>query len=202
MLIDLSVPLNKNTPVYPGDKQSEILLTAMIKNNGYENHYICISTHVGTHMDAPSHMIESGKSINALPLDKFTGRGVCIEVKNSKFDLDVIRKTRIEEGDIVFFCTSMSEKYHLPEYFTQYPAVPESIANYLVEKKVKALGVDMCSPDHAPFAVHKTLLKENIVIIENLTNLKSVLGKEFTVYAFPLNVALDGSPLRVVAEIN
>lgn len=202
MFIDLSVLLNEKTPVYPGDKETQILPTAILEKDGYKDHYVCLGTHVGTHLDAPSHMISGGNNIDKIFLEKFSGRGVYIKVDNKQFNLKEIEQISIKEGDIVFFHTSMSDQYYTPNYFTDYPAIPESIASYLVEKKIKAVGVDMCSPDYAPFSVHKILLKENIIIIENLTNLAQLSGKEFKVYAFPLNVALDGSPVRVVAEVN
>ena len=70
-----------------------------------------------------------------------------------------------------------------------------------VEKKIKMLGVDMCSPDHSPFPIHKILLANNILILENLTNLSDLENKEFKVHAFPIKLQIDGSPVRVVAEI-
>ena len=79
--------------------------------------------------------------------------------------------------------------------------VSEEIARHLVEKKVKILGVDMCSPDKAPFVVHKILLGGGVLIMENLTNLTVLEGKEFKVYAFPTKLELDGAPVRVVAEM-
>ena len=201
MLIDLSVPLNEKTPVYPGDSKTQIKTGSTFEKDGCQNHYVCISTHVGTHMDGPSHMLSGEKNIDEISLDRFSGRGVCIRVDNNQFDIEKIKQVHIQEGDIVLFHTGMSDKYYLPEYFNSYPDIPESVANYLVQKKIKIIGVDMCSPDHPPFPIHKILLKNNILIIENLANLKSLVGKEFKIYAFPLKVSLDGSPVRVVAEI-
>lgn len=60
----------------------------------------------------------------------------------------------------------------------------------------------MCSPDHKPFPIHRILLRNDILIIENLTNLKELIGKKFKVYAFPINLQIEASPVRVVAEIN
>ena len=117
------------------------------------------------------------------------------------YGIEKIKQVHIQEGDIVLFHTGMSDRYYLLEYFNSYPDIPESVANYLVQKKIKIIGVDMCSPDHPPFPIHKILLKNNILIIENLANLKSLVGKEFKIYAFPLKVSLDGSPVRVVAEV-
>jgi arylformamidase len=60
----------------------------------------------------------------------------------------------------------------------------------------------MASPDHEPFNVHKILLSAGVLIIENLTNLDELSGKEFTVYALPVKLQIDGAPARVIAQIN
>jgi len=201
MFIDLSVSLNEKTPVFPGDPKTQIKTGGILEKDGYQDHYVCVGTHVGTHIDAPSHMIKGSESIEKIPLEHFSGRGVYIKVNNEKFDIETVKQVPIQNGDIVLFHTGISNRYYESEYFDNYPDIPESIVNYLVEKKIKIVGVDMCSPDHSPWPMHKILLKNNILIIENLANLASLSGKEFQVYAFPLKVALDGSPVRVVAEI-
>jgi arylformamidase len=96
----------------------------------------------------------------------------------------------------------MSDKYHDPIYFEDYPAMSEEVAKYLVEAKIKMVGVDTCSVDNQDgFPVHKILLAGNVLIIENLTNLTQLTGKDFKVYALPLNLQIDGSPARVIAEV-
>jgi kynurenine formamidase len=200
MLIDLTVPLNENTPIYPGDPKTKINTGGILARDGYQDHYVCVGTHVGTHIDAPSHMLPDAKNIDEIPLEHFTGNGICIVI-DKEFNLEKIKNESITEGDIVLFHTGMSNAYHESQYYEKYPAMPEEVANYLVEKKVKIVGVDMCSVDYEPFSVHRILLAKDILIIENLTNLKALQNKNFKITTFPLNVHLDGSPVRVVAEI-
>ncbi|MES2225796.1 MAG: cyclase family protein [Patescibacteria group bacterium] len=201
MFIDLSVSLNETTPVYPGDPETQIRPAGMLAESGYQDHYVCVGTHVGTHMDAPSHMIVGGKNLDEFPIEKFSGRGVCIRMDGS-FDPTEIQKADIQEGDIVLFHTGMSEKYQEPAYFENYPGVPEDVAQYLIEKKVKIVGVDMCSVDtESDFPIHKLLLGKEVLIIENLTNLEALEGKTFKVHAFPIKLQIDGAPVRVVAEL-
>ena len=202
MLIDLSVDLNEKTPVYPGDPETKITPAGVLETSGYRDHYVCIGTHVGTHMDAPSHMIAGGKNLDEFPPEKFTGRGVCVRV-NEAFNAEEVRKLDIREGDIVLFHTGMSERYHEPAYFEEYPAMSEELATWLVGKKVKMVGVDACSVDNqASFPIHKIHLGGEVLIIENLANLAALAGKPFTVYAFPIKLQLDGAPVRVVADIS
>lgn len=199
-IIDLSVPLNEKTPVYPGDPTTKIEPAGVLENDGYEDHYVCIGTHVGTHVDAPSHMLAEGITLDKIPLERFSGRGVYVKA-GKNLTIDTVRKLNIQEDDIVLFHTGMSDLYHEADYYKDYPAMSEELAQYLIEKRVKMVGVDMCSVDHEPFPIHRILLKEGILIIENLTNLSVLEDKEFTVYAFPLKLELDGSPTRVVAQL-
>jgi arylformamidase len=202
MIIDLSVPVNEQTPVYPGDPATKIAPAGDIAKDGYCDHYVSIGTHVGTHVDAPAHMLEGGKTLNQIPIEQFVGRGVYIKAEDG-FDLATVKSAGIQAGDIVLFHSGMSDNYHDSIYFETYPAMSEEIANFLVEAKVKMVGVDTCSVDNQDgFPIHKTLLAGNVLIIENLTNLAQLADKQFTIYALPLNVQIDGAPARVIAQIN
>ena len=108
----------------------------------------------------------------------------------------------LQPGDIVLVFTGFGSKFHNPNYFEEYPEFSQEFARLLVEANVSMVGMDTPSPDRFPYMVHKLLLSENILIIENLTNLDKLLGvKRFTVYAFPLKLNSDASPARVIAEV-
>lgn len=83
MIIDLSVPINEQTPVYPGDPAVKIAPAGNLERDGYCDHLISLGTHVGTHIDAPAHMVAGGKTLNQIPLDHFIGKG-----KYIKFEVD------------------------------------------------------------------------------------------------------------------
>jgi len=200
-LVDLSIPISEFMPVYPGDPATKIEPKGTLQKDGFEDHYLSIGTHAGTHIDAPSHMILNGKTLDQIPLVTFLGRGVYIKIQNKRFDMQAITSIRIQEGDIVLFHTGMSDRYTEKDYFQEYPAFPEELANYLVQKKVKIVGVDMGNIDHDTFSVHKIFLQNEILILENLTNLSLLENKQFTIYAFPLKLSLDGSPVRVIADV-
>jgi len=200
MLIDLSVPLNETTPRYPGDPETKITPAGTLEHEGYQGHYVSVGTHVGTHMDAPSHMLQDGKNLDQFPIDQFSGHGVYIDCTRG-FALATFERAEVTPGAIVLLHTGMDASYDKPGYFTDYPSIPEEVARYLVGKKIKMIGVDMCSPDHPPFAIHKILLGAGILIIENLTNLAALKGKRFRVFAFPIKLGIDAAPVRVVAEV-
>lgn len=202
--VDLSALVNENTPNYPGDPKIKIETTGTFERDTYNDHSVAFDVHsAGTHIDAPWHMVKDGKTLDKIPIDRFIGCGRLIEIQDGKFDLAKIKLAGIEAGDIVLFHTGISAFYYEPSYYANdRPQMSQEIANYLVEKKVKMIGVDMCSPDIEPFRVHRILLGAEILIIENLTNLEQLAGKEFTVYALPIKLQLDGAPARVIAQIN
>lgn len=200
MFVDLSVIINEQTPVYPGDPKIKIEKAGILEKDGYEDRVVTFGNHNGTHIDAPRHMIKGGKTLDQFSIEKFIGRGVLIKVART-FEVELVQNANIKKHDIVLFYTGVSGKYYQEEYFTKYPPITEEVAEYLVKKKIKMVGVDTCSVDYEPFPVHRILLKNEILIIENLTNLSVLEGKEFTIYAFPLKLNIDGAPARVIAEI-
>lgn len=201
--IDLTQPLTEQTPVYPGDPKTKISPSAVIERDGYNDHFVSFGTHVGTHIDAPLHMIAGGKTLDQFPIEHFVGNGVVIDASSASKEIGVehMDNQTIGSGDIVLFYTGWADRYQDPKYFEDYPPLSEALAQYLIERKIKMTGVDMCSPDKTPFNVHKILLANKILIIENLTNLDQLLGKKFTVYALPLKLKLDAAQARVAARI-
>ena len=203
-IVDLSVAVNENTPAYPGDPKIKIEKIGTFEEDTYNDHLVSFGIHSsGTHIDAPFHMVAEGKSLEQIHISQFVGRGRLIKVEG-KFDMQTVRNAGIEEEDIVLFHTGFSRFYGQDDkyYGDGRPEMTEKIANYLVEKKVKMIGLDMCSPDKEPFKIHRILLENEILIIENMTNLDQLESKKFTVYALPINLQLDGGPARVIAQIN
>lgn len=199
--IDLSVTVDENTPVYPGDPEVSIAPAGVFAKDGFNDHIVTIGTHVGTHIDAPLHMIENGKSLDDFSIEYFIGHGVYIDAQNG-FNLKEIQAVNIQAGDIVILHTGMSAHYLNASYFEKFIPIPEDVATYIASCDVKMIGMDMGSPDHEPFNVHKIFLKNDILIIENLTNLDQLASKSFKIFAFPTKLSVDGAPARVVAEIS
>ena len=198
--IDLTQTFGPKMPVYPGDPQSELKQITTIEKDGFTDHQLNTAMHVGTHMDAPLHMIAGGKRISEIGLDKFFGQGHLIDARGKeKIDVDVL--AGVEPGDIVLVLTGFSEKFHDADYYGKYPQLTEAFANKLVELKVSMVGMDTPSPDREPFVVHKVLLSQEILIIENLTNIEQLVGQSFEVMALPLKLEADAAPVRVLARV-
>lgn len=201
MIIDLTVPLNAKTPVYPGDPAPVFTPAGDIERDGYRDHLVSLGTHLGTHIDAPMHILKDGHSLSEIPIEQFVGRGVCIDVSSG--DFSPVLTADLQPGDIVLLYTGMANKYLEPAYFEDYPVMLPEVAHRLAEAKVSMIGLDTCSPDITDgFPIHKILLAGDVLVIENLMNLEQLIGRNFTVYALPLKLELDGAPARVIAEIH
>src|SRR3989338_5417555 len=108
-IIDLSIPLNEKTPAYPEDPQIELEQIAVVEKNGWSEKRIHCNTHCGTHIDAPAHMIVSGKTLDQLPLDSFYGEGILIDARKKEITVEYIKKHRIQKGNVVLFLTGQSD---------------------------------------------------------------------------------------------
>ncbi len=202
-LIDLTHTFTNEMPLYTGTPSISLKQITTIGEEGYNDHEINTSMHVGTHMDAPLHMIENGKSINELSLDTFIGFGVLIDARNNKeIDESLLDNVRIEKESIVLIFTDFGSRYRTDSYYKNHPTVTENFAKRMLELNIKMIGMDMPSPDKPPFPIHKILLGNNIPFLENLTNLDQLLGIEkFEVIALPAKFKADGAPVRVIAKV-
>lgn len=203
-LIDLTHSFVDNMPVYPGDPCAKLYQSASIKKDGFSDHIIESGMHVGTHMDAPIHMVDGGLYISDIPLDHFQGRGVLINaIGHMEICADMADEADLQEGDIVLIHSGWDKKYFTEDYFKQWPVFTEGFAKKLVEKKVSLIGMDMAGPEmDETFPIHKILLSNNVLIIENMTGLEQLIAaKDFIVHAYPVKYKACGAPVRVVAEI-
>lgn len=203
-IIDLTHTFTDNMPVYPGDPKATLEQVAFIDKDTFNDHKITTVMHVGTHMDAPLHMIPGGKTMNEISPDKFIGKGVIIDVRGkNKINASVLENVQIEEGYVILLFTGFGSKYRTEDYFKDYPELTEDFANKMVELKVKIVGMDMLGPDlDKPWATHKILLGNEILILENLDNLDQLLDvTNFEVIALPVKLKADAAPVRVLARI-
>ncbi len=202
--IDITHTFIDNMPVIPGDPPTTLKQITTIEKNGYVDHALTTVMHVGTHMDAPLHMIEGGKYMDEMPVEHFAGPGVFINAyKKSVIDVELLNGVTIPEKSIVIVYTGMAEVYGKPEYMTDYPRITEAFARAIVKNSAKIIGMDILNPDkEETYPVHKILLSKDVLIIENLTNLQSLVGvSSFDVFAFPVKIHAEASAVRVVARI-
>src|SRR3989344_3841045 len=185
--IDLTHAFVADMPLYPADPLPELVQIASLDKDGYTDHEIKTTLHAGTHLDAPLHMLAGGKRISDFPPDTFFGRGCLIDARGAALvGADFLDKSGAGKGDIVLILTGFAQKYRQPEYYEHYPEIDAGFARQALTLGVKMIGLDAPSPDRPPYQTHKLLLGEDILIMENLTNLEELLGiSEFEIIALP-----------------
>ncbi len=202
-LIDLSHVIEDNMPVYPGDIKTNLHQTKYLLADKHNNHRLDISMHSGTHIDSPMHLTDCKQYISELSLESFIAQGCLLDVRNQtiiklKAEYDAL----IKSSSIVLLYTGYDAHYGTKEYYENHPCVDIDLCKLLIEKNVKMVGMDIPSPDRYPFEIHKLLFKNNIYVMENLTNLNQLLNVDkFEVIAFPLKLKADSSMTRAVARI-
>lgn len=204
MYIDLTHTFTSDMPVFPGDPVPELLKIATVKKDGFLDHKISTGMHIGTHMDAPAHMVEAGKYLSDFAPEKFFGRGVILDARGkTSAGVDLLNGVSIKPNDIVLVCFGWSTEFQKEQYYLNYPEISEQLAEKLSLMGINAVGMDTPSPDRAPYKAHKIFFEKNILIIENLTNLESLMHhKNFEVVALPAKFKTDSAPCRVVAKVN
>jgi arylformamidase len=164
-------------------------------------------TSIGTYIDAPYHRYADGKDISEISLDDLILPGVLIDVRNKtpneSIPTDVLPKGIELKGKAVLFNFGY-DKYWGSEAYHSYPFLSEDVIDSLVERKVKLVGVDTINIDDChdlKRPAHSKLLKNNILICENLRNLDALYGKDFTFYALPIKARkVAAMPVRAFAE--
>jgi len=199
-IIDLTMPVGTQTPRFLSDPEPTFKQIAFIDKEGWNSHLISFHTHLGTHIDAPYHMLAGGRMTSDYPIEKLVGSAVLIDVRGQK-EIDADLKG-VEAGDIVILRTDHSLKYSASDYFSATPVVSQNLAEKIAQKKVSLVGIDAYTMDLSPFEIHKKWLSRDILILENLINLDRIKAERFNIFILPLKLEkMDGAPCRVIAQI-
>lgn len=201
-LIDISVPFEEGMMKYPSLAPFEREWLRCFEN-GDQNQVSLIRSpsHNGTHLDAPSHYIRGGKTMDDLPLERFFGTCQVVEIPDSMAAVTrAFLKTCGLEADKILFKTS-NLKYRMKEFADDYVYLEKDAALYLVEQGVKFVGVDYVSVDarvSPDKPAHMALLGNEVIIME-CAYLKDVTPGFYTLAAFPLKVTgAEGAFCRAV----
>ncbi|MBW1649382.1 MAG: cyclase family protein [Deltaproteobacteria bacterium] len=209
-IIDLSRTLSSDMPIFPGSISSEISSAHTIEKNGFNEKKLLLYSHTGTHIDAPYHILKEGKSLDKFRLDYFMGNSFCIDVSNVKNGVIEIENlisfnNNIKKSDFLLLYTDKAKFWKTNEYFKSYPVLSEDATKFLADFSLKGIGIDAVSFDFIDsklLPIHNILLNKNIILIENLCNLKKIINRHFIFCCFPLKIKnADGSPVRAAAII-
>lgn len=205
-IIDLTHELDQQTPVYPGtqERAPSFIQTASVDADGYSNSILITGMHLGTHIDAPAHMLEKGQTIDMVPLTQLCCRAYVIQTQDKNIiEADLIENIDFETPCALLFHTGYDTYYGQERYFIDHPVLSERTAHVIIAKKIGIVGFDSPSPDRFPFSIHKLLFSHNIPIIENLTHIHKLLGAQhIMLYALPIKSKTDSALARVIAVIS
>ena len=213
-VIDLTLTISEKIPTFPGSPKPHFIEWETIPKNGYNLELLFLSTHTGTHIDAPFHFVKNGKKIHEITPERLVNEAVLIRIgKNSnrsisKTDIQNFEQKngKIESGSTVIFHTGWQKNLNKKFYFTENPGLSVSAAKYLVSKKINMVGIDSPSIDlgtDSKFSVHHVLAKNNILIVENLANLNKIKSNNFHLITSPLKLKnATGSPIRAFGFVD
>jgi len=203
--IDITVPLRHGMAHYPGDPAIIITDVADMREGDSANaQNYSFGSHTGTHFDPPFHQVMSGAKADTLPADILIGKAKVFEFMSGKdIDLNDVQPLDIEADDIVLFKTGNSAHMFEDEFFEDFAGVLPDAAQFLVDKKIRAVGIDYLSIEKFGTKVNKThhrLLGAGIPIIEGLNLQNAPQGTYKMTAMFMLIENSDGAPVRAILE--
>ena len=183
------------------------------QNEGYNTTDLHLYSHAGTHMDAPLHFLDGGRTIDHVDLEKCVGAALVIDLSHKQPNSQISaadlapHADKITPGTRLLLRTDWDAHADADDYRTHMPRISAELARWLVEKGIYLLGVQTPSvASLRPEArdelteVHRTLLEAEIVIVEGLANLRELRSEIVHFTALPLKLdGVDGSPVRAIA---
>ena len=213
--IDLSHSLKNDFPAYPGDP--EFSLKQIFEDEEYFLSKLECSMHTGTHIDAPLHYMENGKTVNEIELDSLNGPCDVLRLKFPKDsktpDKDFLKNKEIKIDDIklpkkgiekiIILKTRWCDYFDSDDYFHNNPYLSMEFAKFIIENGVETLALDTPSPDKfGNSEIHKILLENDVNIIENLTNTRLLTKNKYNAYFIPLKIESEASFVRAFLSDN
>ena len=209
-IYDISLPLSPNLPVWPGDPPLDLHMLESMDQGAHANvSGLKTGVHIGTHVDAPHHFLNDGRTVEQLALETLVGPCYVAQIPDdmSEITADVLEGIPLAEGTTRLLLGTRNS--HLwgrgeKEFQKDFAALTEDGAEWLVERKIKLIGIDYLSI--APFGdsvpTHSVLLKAGVVILEGL-DLSGVLRGFYDLYCLPLKlVGAEGAPARAILISN
>lgn len=227
-LIDLSQEIYTGAPVFPGHPETKVTVVAtheetrksglFEENFSYTAESIEMSTHGSTHVDSISHIDPSpdAPTIDKVPLENFYTEAICIDLSDippkTYYAVDMIKEalTRhsldIRQGDtVLMYSGHYVRTYEKPAWLTDYSGLGREAAEFIYGQGAVSIGQDAPSIDCAlskSFPAHQVCREMQTMNVENLGDLRPVVGKRFRFIGMPLRIRNgSGSPIRAAAVV-
>lgn len=211
-IIDLTHAVANDMTVYPGGPKPQNKIVSTVTKDGYKETEIHILSHNGTHMDSPNHVFEDGISLDKIDVLNFVGPAALIDCSSlTEGDIityDFIEKNKeaIDSSEFIIFKTNWSKYWNSDKYLANYPVISDEVVDFIINSNKKGIGFDTISVDSIDASIlykHHKILKNNILILENLTNLDLITSNTFILCALPLKFEnSDGAPVRAIAMLD
>jgi len=210
-VIDITVGISRETSVYPGDPETVIESVSSIESDGYAVSRVTFGTHTGTHVDAPSHILENGMTVDRLPLSSFLGRsvvldlsGVTVDISHTEMQAAFKRSGAYNDPYVDTVLVKTRNCSAAPCNQTSglsdcICGLKPEVGPWILEHGFKLIGIDTLSVDcSASLDNHRLLLKNGIVVLENI-DLSLVEEGIYHIICLPLKLeGCDAAPARVI----
>ncbi|MCX6673921.1 MAG: cyclase family protein [Methanothrix sp.] len=201
---DISAPLNL-VPAYPGDRPYfREWMARLDEGNNYSLSALALSSHAGTHLDFPSHLLKSGKTQEQYSLKRFIIPAEVISISGEGPVLpSCLQGCKIDKGQALLFKTGNSEKrlMHQAVFSEEFVYLSLDVAHLCVAAEVSLVGIDYLSVDKYgddSLPVHRTLLENDVLILEGI-DLADVPSGGYSLICLPLSIRhAEASPARAV----
>jgi len=202
-IIDLTQKIYEGMNVYPGDPEVKITEECTLAKDGYTVFKIQINDQIGTHIETQYHMLQ-GKRLVDEHISRFIGIAHVIDVPCRKITKDDLQQS----GDSLKSCEFLllrsrysQTRKNINVNDINRPVLGIEAIKWIVEQGIRLIGIDCFDFDEPPhYPGHKYLLKHNVLIVEGLTNLGSLVKKRIKLFVIPLKIERTGaSPCRAFA---
>lgn len=215
-IVDLSYSITEDIISWPGYPQPSLKDVLSITKEGYRAGHISFMSHTGTHIDAPSHTLKGGLSLDELPISNYFGKAVLINLHNLERYIEIgdllPHAEQIEKSKFVVLYCGHQHLWGKKDYFYHYPVLSKETTNWLCQFNLYGIGIDTFSVDPIDTKTsinHRILASKNMIVIENLANLHIVeelttqSSGMFELSVFPIKFPTsDGAPVRAVGFID
>jgi arylformamidase len=206
--IDLTHPMRDGLPGFSYDPQLRVESYATVQRASSNFSRISMGSHQGTHVDAPSHYVAGGKTVDEMPLAWFYGPARVVHLpKGPREEItaeDLVKhQAMLRPASRVILNTGWHREYGQPHFYEDFPSLTSDAARFLASRKLRMIGMDLPTPGRDSYEIHHTLLGKEVemVLIESLANLDA-LPDSFTFIGFPMHFAgIEAAPIRAVALV-
>lgn len=199
--IDISQPLQNHYAEWPGDTPFDYQVAFKKEDTGSVNiGKLTMSTHMGTHIDAPFHFNNDGEKVHELSVDLYIGRARVIDVTGLK-EISYQELSKIDFGGAERILLKTGKRKDFTKFPVDFATIGADLAPLLSERGVRLIGIDTPSVDpetSKTLDAHHALYEHQVMILENIV-LDDVEAGDYELIALPLKIiGADGSPVRAV----